>query len=113
MFSYIWISLIFDHIKEVMSVKYNKSTLNNLEQIFKESEYAIRYEKGQFKSGFCLIHQKKIIIINKFFDIKGRIESLLDILSHVQLSENILSESSVQFLEVAKKFDDQRRKLVA
>lgn len=96
-----------------MSVKYNKSTLINLEQIFKESEYTIRYEKGQFKSGFCLIHQKKIIIINKFFDIKGRIESLLDILGQVQLSENVLSEMSKEYLQVVQKFNSTRKELVA
>jgi len=96
-----------------MSVKYNKSTLNNLEQIFKESEYAIRYEKGQFRAGYCLIHNKKIIIINKFFDIKGRIESLLDILSSVDLSENLLSEKSQVYLEDAQRFNLQRKDLVA
>jgi len=97
----------------VMSVKYNKSTLNNLEQIFKESEYSIRYEKGHFKSGFCLIHQRKIIIINKFFDIKGRIESLLDILMQVELSDTDLSEGSKEYLIKAQNFNSERAELVA
>lgn len=66
-----------------MKIKYNKPTLAKLEQLFKDLDYTIRYEKGQFKSGYCLIHQKKIVVINKFFDTKGRIESLLDILNDI------------------------------
>ena len=78
-----------------MKLKYTKTTLSKLEQIFKESDYKVRYEKGQFKSGYCLIYQKKIIVINKFFDNKGRIESLLDILSEVKIPLEVLSPESL------------------
>ena len=96
-----------------MSIKYNKSTLNNLEQIFKESEYSIRYEKGQFRSGYCIIHNKKIIIINKFFDTKGRIENLLDILSDVEIEESVLSDKSKSHLHSAQSFNFSRKDMVA
>ncbi|MBT8233631.1 MAG: hypothetical protein HKO66_16950 [Saprospiraceae bacterium] len=77
-----------------MKIKYTKTTLSHLERIFKEAEYKVRYEKGQFKSGYCLIYQKKIIVINKFFDNKGRIESLLDILAEVKLSTEGFDEET-------------------
>ena len=100
-------------IKYPMILKYSKTTLNKLEQIFKESDYVIRYEKGQFKSGHCLIHDKKIIIINKFFDTKGRIENMLDILMQVNVSDNVLSDRSKEFLNVIEKEYLQENKLVA
>jgi len=96
-----------------MVLKYSKTTLNKLEQIFKESDYIIRYEKGQFKSGYCLIYDKKIIIINKFFDVKGRIENMLDILQQVNVTNNVLSDRSKEFLSVIEKGYLQESKLVA
>lgn len=96
-----------------MALKYNKTTLSNLEQLFKESNFAVRYEKGQFKSGYCLIHDRKIIIINKFYDIKGRIENFLDILNQVKLTDNVLSKRSQDFLNVLEKSYLEESKLVA
>ncbi len=39
-------------------------------------DYTVRYEKGNFQSGFCILEDKKVVIINKFFDLRARIESL-------------------------------------
>ena len=96
-----------------MALKYNKTTLSNLEQLFKESNFTIRYEKGQFKSGYCLIHSKKVIIINKFFDTKGRIENFLDILNQISLTDNLLSQRSQEFLTIIRKTNLEQAKLVA
>ena len=87
----------------MMSIKYNKATLNNLEQIFNESDFSIRYERGQFKSGYCILNERKIIVINKFFDVKGRIDSLLDILGYVNITEKLLSDRSKAFLQIVEK----------
>ncbi len=95
-----------------MKLKYNKATRMHLQNLFTESEYAVRYERGQFKSGYCVLHDRKIIVINRFFDEKGKIESFLDILSQVNLQENLLSERSRQFLRVVEK-DYLSRNLVA
>lgn len=86
-----------------MNIKYNKATLNNLEQIFNESDFTIRYERGQFKSGYCILNERKIIVVNKFFDIKARIDSLLDILGYVNITENVLSERSKEFLQIVER----------
>lgn len=81
-----------------MKIKYNKATLSKIEQLFKDLDYKIRYEKGQFKSGYCVIHQKKIAVINKFFDTKGRIESLLDILNEISYSMDDIPEALYEFV---------------
>ncbi len=82
-----------------MQLKYTKSNLDKLELLFKELEYTIRYEKGTFNSGYCLVEDKKIIIINKFFDTEGRINVLLDILSTVMVMEERLSKTGLQFFK--------------
>lgn len=77
-----------------MIVKYTKHYLNKLEDIFAESEYILRYEKGNFKSGWCVLEDKNVIIINKFFDLNAKINCLLDIIANVDINEDDLSEKN-------------------
>ena len=63
-----------------------KATRNNLQKIVEEIEnfdYSVRYEKGHFQSGYCILEHKKVVVINKFFDLKARIESLSLILTQI------------------------------
>lgn len=91
-----------------MAIKYNKSNLKKIEEIFHSNEFTIRYEKGQFKSGYCILRDKKIIIINRFFKEKGRIESLLDIIQQTELDESRLSDKSkVFFQSIAKSYAEE------
>jgi len=54
-----------------------------MEALLKSDGYTIRYEKGNFKSGYCLLENKRVIIINKFFDLKNKIESLSSIIGQI------------------------------
>ncbi|MBK8111084.1 MAG: hypothetical protein IPK46_12495 [Saprospiraceae bacterium] len=84
-------------------MKYSKSNLEKLELLFKELEYNVRYEKGNFNSGYCVVEHKKIVVVNRFYDIEGRINILLDILSTLSIDEASLTEKSQQFFrQVAK-----------
>jgi hypothetical protein len=64
-----------------------------------ELEYTVRYEKGNFNSGYCIVENKKIAVINKFFDVEGRMNCLLDILQNLEVEEEKLSEASVKLLK--------------
>ena len=79
-------------------MKYNKATLKKLEEIFIDSGFNVRYEKGHFKSGYCVLRDKKVIVINKFFQLKGRIESFLDILQSTEVDTELLSDGSKSFI---------------
>jgi hypothetical protein len=85
---------------EICSImRYTKTTLQKLEALLEDIGYSIRYEKGSFNSGYCIVEQKKIAVINKFFDTEGRINSLNEVLSNIQFDESILTEPSAKFLE--------------
>lgn len=62
-------------------VSMTKNSLKKLEVLARELGYTVRYEKGNFTSGYCLVEHRRIAIINKFYDTEGRINVLLDILS--------------------------------
>ena len=82
--------------------RYTPTTLQKLEQLFREGEYVVRYEKGNFKAGYCILRDKKVAVINKYFDTESRINSLIEILSQVELDISKLSEKSMEFLQHAK-----------
>lgn len=77
--------------------KYTKTTLDKLENLFKDMEFTIRYEKGSFQSGYALVESRKIVVINKFFETEGRINTLLEILSKQEVDRSNLSERSKKF----------------
>lgn len=84
-------------------MKYTKSNLTKTEEILKNLSYALRYEKGNFQSGYCIVDAQKVIVINKFYDTEGRINVLLDILSTIRVDESLLSEASQKMYGKIKK----------
>ena len=86
-----------------MQVKYTKHLLNKLEDIFSESDYMLRYEKGNFQSGYCILKDTKIAIVNKYFPLDGKINCLLDILKSIDIDTTNLSEKNKKlFFEIAQ-----------
>lgn len=81
-----------------MEFKYNQPTLNRLESVFKACEYVVRYEKGHFTSGYCLLKEKKVVVVNKFFTTEARINCLLDIMDQIDVvPEKLEDEKLLKF----------------
>ncbi len=73
-------------------MKLNENTLKKLEELFKQLQYKVRYEKGHFQSGYCLVKNQKIIVINKFFTTEARINCLFEIIHLTEIeAEQILA----------------------
>lgn len=81
-----------------MTIKYTRQFLSKLEDIFTESDYVLRYEKGNFKSGFCLLKDTKIAIVNKYYTTEGKINCLIDILKSIDLDLSAMSEKNTKLL---------------
>lgn len=80
-------------------IKYTTQFLTKLEDLIAESDYTLRYEKGNFKSGFCVLKDQKIIIVNKFYPTEGKINALYDILRTVPLDTTRFTEKSLKLYE--------------
>lgn len=92
-------------------ITFTKHSLKKLELLFEEIGYVVRYERGNFNSGYCIVEERKIAIINKFFDAEGRINVLLDILDNVEFDAAILSEKSAKFYgQILKHQDSEEEK---
>ncbi|MBK8705866.1 MAG: hypothetical protein IPN33_21480 [Saprospiraceae bacterium] len=79
--------------------KYTKHNLKKLESLFEELQYTVRYEKGNFQSGYCILENKKVVVINKFYETEGRINCLLEILGTIAFTPDKLSEVSQKLIK--------------
>lgn len=74
-------------------LKYTAATLSKLEEILKANNYAVRYEKGSFNSGYCLIESKKVVVVNKFYDTEARINCLIELIKTIEINTELLESS--------------------
>lgn len=84
-------------------ISLTKHSLQKLEVIFQEAGYVIRYEKGNFNSGYCIVENRKIIIVNKFYETEARVNTLLELLPTIDVEPALLSEKSAKFYRQALK----------
>lgn len=69
-----------------------------MEDVFAESNYMLRYEKGSFKSGYCILKDTQIVVVNKYYSLEGKINCLLDILKKVELDQSAMTDKNIKFL---------------
>lgn len=81
-------------------MKYTQATLNKIEKLIEETGYIVRFERGNFQSGFCILEEKKVVVLNKFLPLEGRINTLIDLVPQLNIDVEKLSPES------KKVFDD-------
>ena len=84
-------------------MNYTKHTLQKIEELFTELNYTVRYEKGSFQSGYCLVENTKMAVVNKFYETEGRINTLIDILDKIPVNTEGLSEKGLKTLKEVQK----------
>ena len=72
-------------------MRYTQTTLDKIEKILDEAEYIVRYERGNFQSGYCILEQRKVVVLNKFLPLEGRISTLIDIIPQLKVTPELLS----------------------
>jgi len=91
-------------------MKFTQSNLDKLEDILGESDYTVRYERGTFQSGWCLLEQKRIVVLNKFLDTEGRINTLFELISQLNIEFDKLTHESQKLYEGVMKKTVQENK---
>ena len=82
-----------------MKIKLTKQFQNKLESILISQDYKVRFEKGNFKSGYCIINKNKIVIINKYFTIEGKINSLIEIINKINIQEKKCTNDQIKLIK--------------
>lgn len=77
-----------------MKIRFTPSTLEKVERVISEAGYIMRYERGTFQSGYCILESKKVVVLNKFLQTEGRINTLIDLISDLKIDPDHLSAES-------------------
>lgn len=77
-----------------MAIKITQTSLDKIEKIMQESGYVIRYERGNFQSGYCILQAKKVVVLNKFFQLEGKINTLIDLMPQLIINFDALTHDS-------------------
>jgi hypothetical protein len=87
----------WDNIQYICAMaKFTQSYLDKLEEVFKQANYTVRYEKGNFKSGFCILENLHVIVVNKFSTIENKVGFLIEALRQLPIDETVLDEKSLK-----------------
>jgi hypothetical protein len=68
--------------------------------VLDEAEYIVRYERGNFQSGYCILEERKVVVLNRFLQLEGRINTLVDIIPQLRITPEALTP------EAKKTYDD-------
>ncbi|HYF31855.1 MAG TPA: hypothetical protein VD993_12115 [Chitinophagaceae bacterium] len=91
-------------------MKYTQSTLDKIEKILDEGNYVMRYERGSFQSGYCILEDKKVVVLNKFLQLEGRINTLLDLVPQLNIDADALTPDTRKlYLEIMANFQAEER----
>ena len=85
-----------------MALSYTQHNLDKLESLLKSLGFKLRYEKGNFKTGACILEQSKVIIVNKFSNLEDKIISLANLLQNTDTDDSLLDEKQKAFFYLLK-----------
>jgi len=60
---------------------------------------SVRFEKGDFKGGYCLLHEKKVIVINKMTNLQRKVMILSTALKELGVDRIYLSPRIREVIE--------------
>ncbi|MGE8430209.1 MAG: hypothetical protein ACN6O7_20185 [Sphingobacterium sp.] len=78
---------------------FTQSSLAKIEDFFKEQGYKVRYEKGSFRTGACMLQTTKVVVVNKFSNLEIKIQSLWNILLDIDIDSAVISEKFLPLYE--------------
>jgi hypothetical protein len=89
-------------------MKYTQSTLDKLEAITGQAGYILRYERGTFQSGYCILESRKVVVLNKFLQTEGRINTLVELIPQLDIKTDVLTDDAKKlYLEIISKLETE------
>ncbi|QKJ28495.1 hypothetical protein HQ865_01535 [Mucilaginibacter mali] len=73
-------------------------TLEKLETLLKTAGYRVRYERGNFKTGACLLQHSRMVVVNKFSNLESRIQAIAELARELEIDQNLLDDKQAAFL---------------
>lgn len=83
-------------------MRMTKNTQEKLQAVLKAQDYKVRYEKGNFKGGYCIVHDQRMIIINKFHPLESKISTLVEIIKDLNMDMEQLTSDQQKLVAKIK-----------
>ncbi len=80
-------------------IKLTQHTLDKIEDMLTMAGYRVRNEKGNFKSGSCIIEASNIIVLNKFAAVESKVSYLIEAIRSLSLDGNLLDDKNKKLLQ--------------
>ncbi|MCF8260355.1 MAG: hypothetical protein K9J12_06250 [Melioribacteraceae bacterium] len=80
-----------------------EATLQDLKSLAAQMGAKVRFERGDFKGGYCLLKTDKIIVINKLANFQRKVKTLAAALNELGIDEMYLTP---KLREVIEEMDD-------
>jgi hypothetical protein len=77
-------------------------TLEKLEILLRTAGYRVRYEKGNFKTGACMLLSSRVVVVNKFSNLESKIQAIAELIRELELDYNLLDDKQITFLQLIK-----------
>jgi len=73
--------------------------LQELKSVADQLGATVRFEKGDFKGGYCIIHDKKVVVINKMTNLQKKVMILSSALKELGVDEIYLTSRVREVIE--------------
>lgn len=67
-------------------------SLEKLERLFRQLGFRLRYEKGNFRTGACILQESRVVVVNRFLDLEAKIQALVEVLADIPLDTVALDQ---------------------
>ena len=85
-----------------MNLSITNHMLDKLESLLKALDYRVRYEKGNFKTGACVLENSRVVVVNKFSNLESKIQGLADLIATLEVQDQLLDDKQKQLLNQLK-----------
>jgi hypothetical protein len=85
-----------------MNLSITNHMLDKLESLLKALDYRVRYEKGNFKTGACVLENSRVVVVNKFSNLESKIQGLADLIGTLEVQDQLLDDKQKQLLNQLK-----------
>lgn len=85
-----------------MNLSITNHTLDKLESLLKALDYRVRYEKGNFKTGACMLENSRVVVVNKFSNLESKIQGLADLIATLEVQDQLSDDKQKQLLNQLK-----------
>ncbi|MCF8319273.1 MAG: hypothetical protein K9H63_03075 [Sphingobacteriaceae bacterium] len=85
-----------------MNLSITNHTLDKLESLLKALDYRVRYEKGNFKTGACMLENSRVVVVNKFSNLESKIQGLANLIATLEVQDQLSDDKQKQLLNQLK-----------